>query len=492
VILLAVLAVPPASAHKQHVHKYIAREAYLLLRDHLGGDVPLMQEHVGGLEQFFDGDSAWQRPFITTGSWREDEEDVVFHHDLYEISPGLNYALVSITHFWDADQGDLVQNMFTLRIVLPPFPPISIDIGPYENAWQKFSLFAAGGWPLWYPRAFEATNTANGHTLLLTPLAVPAGYGVPISYNGLTTFFLQGQCTLRTDENITYTVYDQTAGTLIDPHTVGELLAGEALRDNIVWEVLGRMCHLLADMSVPAHAHRDEHGLNPDSYEEYAGGPGDPYMTWNHQNAGPIIDPPGTGLDRLHFLFYDTQQIADHFGSNGPADGSGNNIAGGNPRPAEIAFLDSVNLASLGPPTDDTGPWTADNLLNIGNQTLPVAIRATAGLLLWFFQETRPLGTGEQTTDALPVTVFLEQNYPNPFNGETRIGYRVKGTGEWEMVELKISDVLGREVAVLVRGLQEPGRHEVAFDAARLASGVYVCRLEAAGGVQTRRMLLIR
>ena len=90
----------------------------------------------------FAGDSAWQKGCITTGAWREDDEDVVFH---YDILPGLNYALTSITHFWDADQGDYTQNMFRLLIEQPyPIPPLSTDIGPYHNTFDKIMQFAHG------------------------------------------------------------------------------------------------------------------------------------------------------------------------------------------------------------------------------------------------------------------------------------------------------------------------------------------------------------
>jgi hypothetical protein len=72
----------------------------------------------------------------------------------------------------------------------------------------------------------------------------------------------------------------------------------------------------------------------------------------------------------------------------------------------------------------------------------------------------------------LPEVCRLEQNYPNPFNPVTTIGYRVSGPGSmW--VRLAVYDVSGREVRVLVSERKEPGRHEVRFDGAGLASGVY-------------------
>ena len=54
------------------------------------------------------------------------------------------------------------------------------------------------------------------------------------------------------------------------------------------------------------------------------------------------------------------------------------------------------------------------------------------------------------------------------------------------------SDLLGREIAVLVNERTSAGRHEVKLDAAGLASGVYICRLAAGPYTQSRRMLLVR
>ncbi len=111
------------------------------------------------------------------------------------------------------------------------------------------------------------------------------------------------------------------------------------------------------------------------------------------------------------------------------------------------------------------------------------------------------------TESPAPYTVSLEQNYPNPFfanggsqpnrslagasggNPGTRIGFKVQGVG---FVSLKVYDVLGREVATLVDGVQDAGFKSVVFDGSNLPSGVYFYRLTAGGFVQTRKMILRR
>ncbi len=91
----------------------------------------------------------------------------------------------------------------------------------------------------------------------------------------------------------------------------------------------------------------------------------------------------------------------------------------------------------------------------------------------------------------LPLANALLQNYPNPFNPNTTIGYSVAGPRA-EVIRLAVYDLLGREVAVLVNGKTEPGRHEAIFDARVLPSGVYLYKLTAGSFVQTRKMIFIR
>jgi hypothetical protein len=89
----------------------------------------------------------------------------------------------------------------------------------------------------------------------------------------------------------------------------------------------------------------------------------------------------------------------------------------------------------------------------------------------------------------LPEQVELLQNYPNPFNPSTRIGYRLHGR---EFVQLKVFDVLGREVATLVNETKGPGSHEATWNAASVASGVYLYRLQTATTSISKKMLLVR
>jgi len=84
-------------------------------------------------------------------------------------------------------------------------------------------------------------------------------------------------------------------------------------------------------------------------------------------------------------------------------------------------------------------------------------------------------------------TYYLSQNFPNPFNPSTSIEYYV---GEPGLVQLKVYNVLGVEVASIVNEQQNAGNYTVGFDAARLSSGVYFYSLSVNNFTQTRKMIL--
>jgi photosystem II stability/assembly factor-like uncharacterized protein len=93
------------------------------------------------------------------------------------------------------------------------------------------------------------------------------------------------------------------------------------------------------------------------------------------------------------------------------------------------------------------------------------------------------------STEEEPLVFSLEQNYPNPFNPGTSIRYSLPQRAH---VELVVFNTLGQRVAMLVREEQEPGHHEVPFEASGLASGVYLYRLTAGDFVHTKKLLLLR
>lgn len=83
----------------------------------------------------------------------------------------------------------------------------------------------------------------------------------------------------------------------------------------------------------------------------------------------------------------------------------------------------------------------------------------------------------------------LHQNFPNPFNPATVIRFQLP---EEQRVTIRVYDILGREVRMLVDGMRGAGEHQVLFDATGLPTGVYFYRLVAGEYVESRKMQLVR
>jgi photosystem II stability/assembly factor-like uncharacterized protein len=99
-----------------------------------------------------------------------------------------------------------------------------------------------------------------------------------------------------------------------------------------------------------------------------------------------------------------------------------------------------------------------------------------------------PVGRGNNNT-TIPNEYNLEQNYPNPFNPVTSINFAIPKAG---LVDLKVFDVLGREVAVVMSGYIPAGNHTAQFDASTLSSGVYFYTLTSGEFTSTKKMLLVK
>ena len=83
----------------------------------------------------------------------------------------------------------------------------------------------------------------------------------------------------------------------------------------------------------------------------------------------------------------------------------------------------------------------------------------------------------------------LSQNYPNPFNPSTEIIYTLAKSGN---ITLKVYNLLGSEVATLVNGFMESGKHSAKFNAKDFTSGVYFYTIKADNFTSTRKMMLMK
>ncbi|MFA5668477.1 MAG: phosphodiester glycosidase family protein [Balneolaceae bacterium] len=100
-----------------------------------------------------------------------------------------------------------------------------------------------------------------------------------------------------------------------------------------------------------------------------------------------------------------------------------------------------------------------------------------------------PVSNEKESQLVLPQNVNLNQNYPNPFNPTTNISFSLPKSSN---VELKVFDLLGREVQVLVNERLSSGGYHYTFDASALSSGVYFYQLKTDAGLLSKKMTLIK
>ncbi len=92
--------------------------------------------------------------------------------------------------------------------------------------------------------------------------------------------------------------------------------------------------------------------------------------------------------------------------------------------------------------------------------------------------------------EAVIYNYDLSENYPNPFNNTTTIQYSIKDEG---IVILKIYDILGKEVAILVNEYKEAGKYKVQFNVEKdISSGLYLFILESNNYRNVKKMLYLK
>jgi len=98
-------------------------------------------------------------------------------------------------------------------------------------------------------------------------------------------------------------------------------------------------------------------------------------------------------------------------------------------------------------------------------------------------------GLANEVIIGIPTEYSLCQNFPNPFNPSTTINYEIPNSN---FVSLKIYDMMGREVAILISQFQEPGFYNVNFDASKLSSGIYFYKIQAGDFSAVKKLLLLK
>ncbi len=160
---------------------------------------------------------------------------------------------------------------------------------------------------------------------------------------------------------------------------------------------------------------------------------------------------------------------------------------------AKYGFRDAFNLEQN---------WWASDVIGIDLGPIIIMIENYRTEMVWdVFMQSPYIQEGLSRIGFMPVTsveigkgtpnaITLKQNYPNPFNGQTVIPFELPKESH---VNLKIFDLLGREVETLIDEVRQAGAHSTSWQPTDLPSGVYLARLQTEGGrVEMRTMVFLK
>jgi hypothetical protein len=412
VIIVLWLAAMPCSAHKEWVHQYIVQEAYRYLERQVGA-IPALRDYVGinynnSGTDYYGSASGAKRPWeeqaaLAVGVWREDVTDPIWGYYGINGPFGINSDyLVSITHFWSADDGDDENTSFN-----GPW------LSDYENAWVKARNYMFAGdrnVGLWL----------DGQYLMRKGFDNVNCYKVRLTYNNLCEIATTGVC------SVPYGYYDDPFTTTfprvktVTPSNPSSFFT-TAQSKVVGFNTFGHLLHLLGDMGVPAHTRSDSHGCtypisDGDFYELAMGGnsPGASggcnaakkgnqitasvlySATTAAKQGGLLLEVFSmTDEDALRYLFYTLNQLSNYFASSN--DDGNTWITNGNSMLVNARYT-ALPLGDLYGATNhnnillNSGDYRNQNAIYIGDEVMNYAIRATATAMYWFAVKTGLVG----------------------------------------------------------------------------------------------------
>lgn len=369
-------------SHDQRIHQYIVREGYSLLKKYLGDtDIMPLMDKIGTIHSGFwmnywpDHGAPWGEGKVVTGAFREDEEDPVFKYGSDVTVWPTRMLFATLTHFWQADFGDdALSNLDWGGMGIP-------------NAFQKVKKYLYGGWDFnWNPILYCFPTHSDGTGCCATQRAV-----LTMRYTNIIDLYKNGNLyvTSVTRNNGSQTVFDNPIKLTSANWSLLNSYNFESFLDAVVFEILGRACHLLADMSIPAHTHNKSHpppgdpfenAMGVDNYDEWVSNEfiryWDANRVWNVY--GNIMYPYINYDTPIRHLMYTLNQLTNHFACE---DRYGNDNFSSNNQELNDYF-------PYGIPPVTPQQYIETTYFGAMRDTLfPHAIRATAGLLYWFSME---------------------------------------------------------------------------------------------------------
>ena len=202
-------------------------------------------------------------------------------------------------------------------------------------------------------------------------------------------------------------------------------------------------------------------------------------------------------------VFDGLEMIAFDDGNHGTIDVNDPDAIAANSGASNIMQFVNINFASGAAGIAYSGAFGGSNLegkliyLSVPFETIYNAQERNNLMLKIMEYFSKPVNVDQLNSNK--YTLSMEQNYPNPFNSSTVINYSVpenlaKLSGKM-LVTLKVYDILGREVNILINDFQAPGRHQVVFNTSQLdlnlSSGVYVYKLQIGNYYKARKMIIL-
>ena len=163
-------------------------------------------------------------------------------------------------------------------------------------------------------------------------------------------------------------------------------------------------------------------------------------------------------------------------------DSYGSVVYNGSTFTVNTSYTDGDFTANYKTGTDVAEYWvTAEDINNnVSGETSHFSGNGTS----WYQQKI-----AYKSDKEIPDIFKIDQNYPNPFNPSTNISYSLPQAG---LVNLKIFDLLGNEVAELINEVKEKGNYRVQFNGENLSSGVYIYTVRFKNFIESRRMILMK
>ena len=360
---------------------------------------------------------------------------------------------------------------------------------------------------------FTVNNTGSARVQLTSP----SSYSAPIAING-NILITAGQFASNGSSS-SATIVVNTLGNITV--TGGNLSISRGSGTDVTWNLYGNFS--VSDATLQnsggstrvqklSFAGRGTHTVTLTNVTYGSSGTGP--FTMEVQN-GSTVDMGTTVLSASNtgsfLLLAGGMLVSGHAdGVNGNIQCTGGSNGGGN------SFSPDANYTFNGSAAQVTGslmPATVNNLTinNLSGVTLsqPTTINGVLGLMAGEFDNTIPFTLGPSGSilygggslkipvtsveppndNTIPRSFFVDQNYPNPFNPSTAITYGLPKGGH---VRASVYNLLGQEIAVLFAGHENAGIHTLHFDASKLGSGVYLCRIQADKDVDIKRMILMK